>query len=238
MMGFVGSFHCAGMCGPIALAVPLNNKTWRNKISGSIVYNFGRTVTYTLMGLLFGLLGQGLKLGGFQQTVAVIMGAIMVLSVVFPALFKNKLNLPGFLNTIVGGIKNKLGLLFTIKSYGSLFLIGILNGLLPCGLVYMALASAVATTDVFLGGLFMLAFGLATMPMLLVINLIGNTAGSTLFRKMNKLIPYVVVVVGILFILRGLDLKIPFLSPPADKLELHEKQVTDTTKTPKKACCH
>ena len=90
VLGFMGSFHCAGMCGPIAIALPLQGNTIAGKILGGTLYNLGRTITYGILGALFGLLGQGVAMIGFQQKVSVIMGAIMILSVLFPALFKNQ----------------------------------------------------------------------------------------------------------------------------------------------------
>jgi sulfite exporter TauE/SafE len=108
-----------------------------------------------------------------------------------------------------------------------LFLIGLLNGLLPCGLVYMALAGALATADLFLSVVFMIMFGLGTIPMLFAVSILGNIATSKLKRIINKLIPVVVVIIGIIFILRGLSLGIPYISPSNDKLELNQNQ--DTT---------
>ena len=223
MMGLLGSFHCAGMCGPIAVAIPLNNRTIFSRITGSLLYNLGRTLTYVVMGLIFGLLGQGLKLGGFQQWVSVIMGVIMVTSVIFPSLYKNRFDFEKTAFSFVGKIKIGLGLLFRKKTYGSLFAIGLLNGLLPCGLVYMAIAGAIATTNAYSGALFMMLFGLGTIPMLFAFNMLGNALSGALKQRMNKVIPYMIVVVGLLFILRGLNLGIPYLSPPSSKLDVHQK---------------
>lgn len=223
MMGLIGSFHCAGMCGPIAIAIPLNNNSIFSKVAGSLLYNLGRTVTYMVMGLVFGFLGQGLKMGGFQQWVSVIMGTIMVTSVFFPSLYKSRFDFDKSAFSFVGKLKAKLGLLFSKKTYGSLFAIGLLNGLLPCGLVYMAIAGAIATTNAVSGTIFMMLFGLGTIPMLFAFNMLGNALSGTLKKRMNKVIPYMIVIVGVLFILRGLDLGIHLLSPPASKLEVKQQ---------------
>ena len=71
VLGLMGSFHCAGMCGPIAIALPLQGNTTGQKIFGGTLYNVGRTVTYGLMGAIFGLLGQGIVMIGFQQKISV-----------------------------------------------------------------------------------------------------------------------------------------------------------------------
>ena len=109
--------------------------------------------------------------------------------------------------------------MFSIRSYTSLFFIGMLNGLLPCGLVYMAIAGAIGCGEVLTGTLYMILFGLGTIPMLLGITLAGNMMSFTIRKRINKLIPILVVIVGILFILRGLSLGIPYLSPPREKIE-------------------
>jgi sulfite exporter TauE/SafE len=222
-LGLIGSFHCAGMCGPIALAIPLNNNSWYSKLTGSLIYNIGRAVTYALMGFVFGMLGKGLVLAGFQKWVSIIMGIVMLLSVLFPSLYKNRFDFNGKAFSFVGNLKVKLGSLLRKRSYGSLFLIGLLNGLLPCGLVYMALAGAIASSDAFTGAFFMFVFGLGTLPMLLFISILGNTLSAKFRTKMTKIIPGVVFFIGVLFILRGLGLGIPFVSPPEKKLHVPDK---------------
>lgn len=219
VLGLMGSFHCAGMCGPIAIALPLHGNTIPQKIFGGTLYNFGRTITYGLMGLVFGFLGQGLQLIGFQQKVSVIMGAIMIISVFFPALFRNQYSLEKSMFSFIGKLKRNMGRMFAIRSFSSLFFIGLLNGLLPCGLVYMAIAGAIGTGSVPGGGLYMVLFGLGTIPMMLAISLAGNVLSLSVRKRVNKLIPILVVVVGILFVLRGLSLGIPYLSPPRQKIE-------------------
>lgn len=219
VLGLMGSFHCAGMCGPIAIALPLHGNTVPQKIFGGALYNIGRTITYGVMGAIFGLLGQGVELIGFQQKISVIMGALMIISVLFPALFKNQYSMDKSWFSFVGKLKKSIGKMFSIRSFSSLFLIGLLNGLLPCGLVYIAIAGAIGTGEVVLGSLYMILFGLGTIPMMLSISLAGNVLSLAIRNKINKLIPVLVVVVGVFFILRGLSLGIPYLSPPKQKIE-------------------
>ncbi len=212
MLGLAGSFHCLGMCGPIVVALPLHGNTLPQKIYGGVLYNLGRTVTYTVMGAIFGLVGQGLQLVGFQQVVSVIMGLLMVISVLFPALFRNQYDLTRSSFRIVGRLKTTISQMFSVRSFQSLFIIGLLNGLLPCGLVYIA--------------------RLGTLPLLLALGVAGNVVSTAVRHKINKLIPILVVIVGILFILRGLNLGIPYLSPTRDKIEkkfeksLEEKELS------------
>lgn len=222
-LGLAGSFHCIGMCGPIALALPLNNANWFTRIFGSLLYNVGRAITYALMGAVFGILGEGLQLGGFQSWISIIMGSVMVLAVVFPALFRGSGKLDRYLYGYNVRLKKRFGILFNQRSFSSLFVIGLLNGLLPCGLVYMALAGAIATGGVTSGALFMFIFGLGTLPMLLLLSLAGNVVTGSFKSKINKVIPYVIFVIGVLFILRGLNLGIPYVSPPEERLHPNDK---------------
>lgn len=219
VLGLMGSFHCAGMCGPIAIALPLHGNSIPQKILGGTLYNLGRTLTYGIMGAIFGLLGQGVQMIGFQQKVSVIMGAIMIISVLFPSLFRHQYSMDKSWFSFVGKLKKAIGKMFSVRSFSSLFFIGLLNGLLPCGLVYMAIAGAIGTGEVLLGSLYMIMFGLGTIPMLLSISIAGNILNAAVRRKINRLIPVLVVIVGIFFILRGLSLGIPYLSPPKEKIE-------------------
>lgn len=223
-LGLMGSFHCIGMCGPIALALPLNNESWFNRFSGAFLYNIGRTITYGVLGVLFGLIGAGLSFAGFQKWVSITMGILMIASVLFPGISRN-LNTETSSFSFMRKLRFQIGRLFQKRSNSSLFLIGLLNGLLPCGLVYMALAGALATADLFLSVVFMIMFGLGTIPMLFAVSILGNIATSRLRKIINKLIPVVVIIIGIIFILRGLSLGIPYISPSNDKLELNQ----DTT---------
>lgn len=224
-IGLVGSLHCIGMCGPIAVALPLGNKGWGHRTIGGLTYNTGRIITYAVLGAVFGLLGKGIEMAGLQRWASILIGVAMVLSVLFPVLFKGKAKLEQFLFGYAGRMIGKFRKLFTINSLPSLFLIGLLNGLLPCGLVYVAIAGALNTNDVLNGILFMIVFGLGTLPVMLAIPLLGNLIGQGFRKKYNHVLSTIVVIIGVLFILRGLSLGIPYLSPPQKMLKPHEKMM-------------
>ena len=230
-IGLIGSLHCIGMCGPIAVALPLGRRSFFDRAIGGLTYNLGRTITYGFMGFIFGLLGKGLEMAGFQQWASILLGVVMILSVFFPFLFKDQFGNAGFGNGISGKIVSRLRVLFGNHSKRNLLVIGLLNGLLPCGLVYVAIAGAINTNDVLAGILFMVAFGLGTIPLLLAVSLLGNMVGAKLKNKLNKIIPVFIVILGIIFILRGMSLGIPYISPKSQKLTpVKEVQV-------KGACC-
>lgn len=218
LVGLVGSAHCAGMCGPIALALPLRSDSWTRRIAGGLLYNTGRISTYILLGAIFGLLGKGLQMAGFQLWASVIVGSLMIAFVVIPLLFKQ---LPsagnvfeGYSVRLMGGFRK----LFRNSSYPSLFGIGLLNGILPCGLVYVAVAGALNTGEVYQGMLYMALFGAGTIPVMFAVSMAGTMISLNLRVFINRLSPYVIVVLGVLIILRGLSLGIPYISPKAEAL--------------------
>ncbi|MDO9512606.1 MAG: sulfite exporter TauE/SafE family protein [Bacteroidales bacterium] len=229
MMGLIGSFHCAGMCGPIAIALPYGKKV----IIRGLLYNIGRTFTYVLLGVIFGILGKGLDLGGFQQYTSIIAGVLMILIAIIPLLAGKQYSverLGGKISLLFGKIYSRL--VTNVKSISFLW-IGLLNGLLPCGLVYAALAGAISSADAAGGALFMLVFGLGTIPMMLLLGMVSGVISSRLRNRMNKIIPIFVVIIGMLFIIRGLGLGIPYLSPVTEKLHINAK----TGDIHKPACC-
>ncbi|HLP20289.1 MAG TPA: sulfite exporter TauE/SafE family protein, partial [Chitinophagales bacterium] len=165
-IGFVGSLHCIGMCGPIALALPVYGQGVFNRIAGPLLYNTGRIITYGFLGMLFGLLGKGFVIGGYQQLLSIILGILILASMLLPASIKSRLGMTKIIAPFIAKIKSLLGRFLKQRTAGSFLIIGLLNGLLPCGLVYLAIAGAIATGDVINSGAFMMAFGIGTIPAL------------------------------------------------------------------------
>lgn len=217
-IGLIGSFHCIGMCGPIVVALPLKKRNLGSKITGAILYNSGRVVTYSALGVLFGLLGRGIHLAGFQQWTSIVLGIAMIISVIFPFFFREKITIGSLFSGLAARLIIRLRKLFTDRSYFSLLMIGLLNGLLPCGLVYVAIAGAINSGNVGSGALFMMLFGIGTIPLLLVATLASDAIGQRIRSKMQKVVPYFVFTLGVLFILRGMSLGIPYISPTSEKL--------------------
>ena len=214
-MGLLGSFHCVGMCGPLALSLPLNNDSFWSKFSGGLLYNAGRIVTYSLFGLVFGIIGKSVALFGFQQWLSIILGVLIIFFVILPKRVTS-FNNNNFVLNYFEKIRSSFGKLFLKKNYSSLFSIGLLNGLLPCGLVYMAAAGAVATGDIVNSIFFMAFFGLGTLPMMWSIAFFGNYVSIGLRQKIRKAYPYMMTLIACLLILRGMGLGIPYVSPKAD----------------------
>jgi uncharacterized protein len=212
-MGLLGSFHCVGMCGPIAIALPLSNGSLIYKSTGRLIYNIGRIITYSTIGFAFGLAGKGLEMAGLQQIISIVLGSIILISVIFGYSILHRLDPASFIYKSIGKLKQSLSKLIHKKSFSSLFSLGLLNGLLPCGLVYMAVTAALATGDAFKGASFMFSFGLGTMPLMFAISMIGNILSLSTIHKVRKFIPVMTVLLGALLIIRGLNIGIPMMSP-------------------------
>jgi sulfite exporter TauE/SafE len=206
------------MCGPIAFVLPVNKNDKLQTAFGTALYHFGRILSYSMIGLLFGLLGKGLYLAGFQQRLSILIGAIMILIVLIPTKYLNKFHLTRPLYQIIGKVKSKLGLYLKKSSLKALFSIGFFNGFLPCGLVYMALLGAISTGDLFEGASYMAVFGLGTIPLMTGAVYLGNFLKVSVRNKIQKAIPIFVIIIGLLFILRGLGLGIPYISPADTQL--------------------
>jgi len=209
VLGLVGSLHCAGMCGPLALALPVTGAAAPSFLLGRLAYNLGRIVTYCALGLVFGLAGKSLLLAGLQRWVSIGLGVLLLVGL----FASHRLALSRPVEALVGGLKRGMSGLLRRRSLASLGLLGLLNGLLPCGLVYAAGAGAMATNGVLAGICYMAAFGAGTLPMMLGISLSGRLVPPPFRLRLARAIPASVFLLGTLLILRGLSLGIPYVSP-------------------------
>jgi uncharacterized protein len=208
-LGLIGSLHCAGMCGPLALALPRTGDRAVSFVTARAAYNFGRIVTYCGLGVVFGVVGKSLSLAGFQRWLSIALG-ITLLAGLFAS---RKLGLSRPVTILVGKLKSVMAIVLGQRSMRSMALLGLLNGLLPCGLVYAACVGAASMGTVLAGAAYMAIFGLGTIPLMLTISLSGKLLPTKLRLKLGKAIPASVVLLATLLILRGLSLGIPYLSP-------------------------
>lgn len=213
IFGLISSFHCIGMCGPIAMMLPVDRNNQAKKVTQIITYHLGRLFAYSTIGFIFGMLGKGFLLAGMQQKMSIFIGIAMILIILIPEKVVANYNFSKPIFKVISKIKTTLGSQFKNKSYKSLFTIGLLNGFLPCGMVYVALFGAIAMQSPVLGILYMVLFGLGTVPLMSSIVYLNSFLTITIRNKIQKAIPYVAVFLGVVFILRGLGLGIPYISP-------------------------
>jgi sulfite exporter TauE/SafE len=213
VLGLLGSFHCVGMCGPIAFMLPVDRTNQAKKITQISIYHIGRLLSYSIIGLIFGLVGKGLYIFGLQQQLSIVIGAVMIIVVLIPYQTFNKYNFSKPLFKIISRVKTALGKELQKKTPDTFLTIGFLNGFLPCGLVYMAVFASMATAGATEGALYMLLFGVGTIPLMTTAIYFSQFLKGSIRQKIQKAIPIFVVFIGALFILRGLGLGIPYISP-------------------------
>lgn len=203
-IGFFGSFHCIGMCGPIAMALPNQSNTLAGKIAGRSLYNLGRIITYSAMGLIFGVIGHSISLAGLQRPLSVLLGVLIIAAVLLPKVFYQRLrSFTGF-ERLLTRLNNRLRQAMQSHSKITLLSIGLLNGLLPCGFVYAGLAGAITTGTVTGSTLYMALFGMGTFPAMFMMSMAPDLISLETRRRINRLMPYLAIALGILLIIRGL----------------------------------
>jgi sulfite exporter TauE/SafE len=222
MIGVLGSFHCIGMCGPIALSLRVPAGSGSRALA-ILLYNLGRITTYALFGLVFGMIGRQVFIGGYQRTLSIAMG-VFVLSFLFLFRYINRGVI--YENKFTKYVKTGLQRLFrSEQKFYTFFLVGLLNGFLPCGLVYVAIGSAIATGSMLHSTLMMIAFGAGTLPVMYAIPAMGKYISVESRNQVHKAVPVFIAIMGILLILRGMNLGIPYVSPQLNTSGVH-------------SCCH
>lgn len=258
LLGMISSLHCVGMCGPLALSLPVRQPSRPERSGqsghsgqwlGILTYHGGRIGTYALLGLFFGLAGRRIYIAGFQQAFSISLGTVMLLLVIskwlssrsfssrsLPSRSSRIPSLPRFpflsrlpsLARLEGSLTRPLRQwivrLWQSPSKSGVLLLGIANGLLPCGMVYLAIAAALSFPEVKEGVLFMALFGAGTLPALLVLHYSGHLISLGFRRQIQKTIPFFIAGMAVLLILRGCNLGIPYISPT---LPTHPGQAID-----------
>jgi sulfite exporter TauE/SafE len=220
-LGFASGFHCIGMCGPIALSMGLTKNQKANFYIQNLTYQFGRILTYSFLGAVLGIIGQSFELAGFQKYLTVLVGILLIIMAIFSFGGKDFAAKIPFVSRGLLKVKMKLGKILQRPDYKSRFATGILNGLLPCGMVYMALTASLAAGGIWQSSLFMFLFGLGTFPFMFAVVYLGNFITTTFRVRILKVIPVMMIILGGLFVLRGLELGIPYVSPHSEALHVN-----------------
>lgn len=213
VMGLVGSLHCLGMCGPIALALPMGSRSAAGRLYGGVLYNLGRVLTYTWLGLVLGLAGDFLITPAVQSSVSITFGTAILLYLLLPKSMKQAVATSSPAKGFFLHLRRQLGKLLSAQTNSSFFGVGMLNGLLPCGMIYLALTSSFLAGNSWKGGLFMAAFGAGTFPAMLAAVYFGSLLNQQVRLHLRKAVPVFLACMAALLVLRGLNLGIPYLSP-------------------------
>lgn len=213
ILGLASSLHCVGMCGPIALALPLNRSSRLTQVFGLLIYNFGRIMSYGALGFLFGSLGRGIHIFTQQQYLSILAGLFMLLLAFLPRSLDFFSSRYHWFVRFQNRWKQLSARFFKRSSPAALLNIGLLNGFLPCGMVYAALAGALASSGTFSGVVFMLFFGLGTLPLMFSVAFAGKLFSLQSRLRFQKMIPLFLAFVGLMLIVRGLGLNLGHFSP-------------------------
>jgi sulfite exporter TauE/SafE len=211
-LGTIGSLHCVGMCGPLAMALPVQHFSKQKKMAAIILYQIGRVFTYSTLGLVIGLAGRRIYLAGFQQWFSITAGAIVVMLVAQYRIIK-KSSRPVFFSGFYNRVQKSISYFLRSNKMQNYFFLGTTNGLLPCGMVYVAIAGALTSTTVSGSTLFMASFGAGTLPAMMAVSYFGQFIKLSIRNQFKKALPLFAGIIGLILILRGLNLGIPFISP-------------------------
>lgn len=224
-LGGISSMHCVGMCGPLVLSLPLHGLDAAGRWKAIALYHGGRIGIYSFGGLLFGLLGHRIYLAGWQQGLSILLGVAILAQLLFRR-YGRQGWMPARMGSCYAHLQRWMGRLWVSPSTGRFLLMGLANGLLPCGMVYLAIAAALTTGSAGMAMGFLFFFGLGTLPLLLGLQTTGRLIGAPARQKMRRLLPFITAFIALLLILRGLGLGIPFVSPvmaaqPSQVIDCH-----------------
>lgn len=227
MLGMLSSMHCVGMCGPLAMALPVHQLSDFRRFLALFLYQCGRIITYASLGLLFGFAGKHIYVAGFQQWFSISMGVLVMALLILFYYYKRNIQ-PRLLQSFYKRIQHLIiRLLQAPKNMFTFLLLGLANGLLPCGMVYVAVAGALTSSSVDGSVIFMIMFGLGTLPAMMGISYLGTSLKPGLRKGLRKIVPYGIALMAVVLILRGMNLGIPFISPvmqsaPGAAVECHK----------------
>ncbi|MEN9998436.1 MAG: hypothetical protein RI922_1426 [Bacteroidota bacterium] len=232
VLGLASSLHCVGMCGPIAMAIPVNRTNSLTILAGVFQYNIGRILTYAWLGFIIGSVGITIETFGFLQWVSILAGVFMIVYA-WRKWLAIHLSFGGPKFGLQGFVSRNLGKVIASEIPFKLSLLGMLNGLLPCGMVYIGLTNALVAGSPLKSVYAMVAFGVGTFATMIAVGFAANKISMQLRSKLSKIVPYMLTLVGILIILRGLNLDIPYISPKMEEVHLNNQKVDVVMK-----CCY
>ena len=201
LLGLMGSWHCIAMCGPIALMVPKGKSS--NKYLPLGLYHLGKIIAYALVGLGMGSLTMFFTSFDFQAVILILAGIVMILIAIFPIVLNRIENKGSKFFAPVNKLKIQMRSALNKERSEYAFYVGFLNGFIPCGMVYLAGIGAMAQTNIFNGILFMVFFGLGTLPFMSVFILISQRIKSTFVKNSRRLRTVGLLLIGLFMLYRG-----------------------------------
>jgi uncharacterized protein len=211
LLGFAGSVHCIGMCGPLMMMLH-GNPERKTSIRWMMIHHSGRIISYLLIAMLFYGLGKYSGLFKLQQGASILGGVLLILGWI-PSTQKT-------IHRWTAPFRNKLSLNHISSPLWKNFIWGLFNGTLPCGWVYSAIGASLITGNILHSAVFMIAFGMASTPSLIIIAISGKKISQRLNSQHLKWARWSMIILGFLFLLRGSNLGIPYLSPKLERQKM------------------
>lgn len=217
LIGLLGSMHCIGMCGGFVAMYSLKKPMTQPSLPYHVLYNLGRIATYSFLGGVLGYLGSFAAYAGEHRGIP---GAVLLIAGIFMALMG--LNIAGVLGrkglfeesgiTGTSVFRSALHRILALDSVWGAFLLGLLLGFLPCGLLYPILMSAAASGGFASGMIIMAVFGLSTLPALTGLGFLVTRLQPHIKRTLYRVAAVFIILLGLRMFLRGLSYNglIPF----------------------------
>ncbi len=204
LLGVASSVHCAGMCGPLLLAVNRFAGSRRDAGLRMLVYHGARVLTYTTLGVVVGYTGEGLTAAGLGRVIAITSGTLLIAAAAGMAVSRWMSPLSAAWSSITLRAGIAAARLTQRRPLAGYIILGLANALLPCGLLYAAIAASAALGAVSRSVVFMTGFGLGTIPLLMAVTISALSVPASLRRRLRFAGPVVMAVAGSVLIARAI----------------------------------
>lgn len=216
----MGSIHCIGMCGPLVMTFAVDHKaTQLGNFIRNVVYHSGRITSYALLGLLFGSIGSFFQIVDFQKVISISLGVMMIIAFLFSIDVESHLQKIPLIKTVTKKVNIIIYSVISGPKRVSPYLLGMLNGILPCGLVYLALGGALASNNLKSAMAFMIFFGLGNAPILIALATGIKMFSFTKKLSVKRVFSFAMLFLGIIMIFRGMNVDLPFTLNLMDALQ-------------------
>jgi len=211
LIGLAGSVHCVGMCGPLALAIPGASKDKGfTFFLRTIAYQISRISGYGVLGLIVGFFSQGMQITGIQPYFSLLSGIILLFLGFFGIIPEvNAFSKYPIIQHFQVKINRIIGTVMTNEHFSTPFVLGFLNAMLPCGMIYIAMGTGLSSGNMSEAALYLISFGLGTLPLMFMMSLSGQFLSLQMRRSWQKTIPIIFMISGIILIYKGMNIDLP-----------------------------
>jgi uncharacterized protein len=201
VLGLAGSLHCAGMCGPLLLVI--HGRMAGSRVPRLGLYHASRILMYALLGIPAGYASRVLSFGVTGRTIAAIAGTLLIMAALGSAAGLYGHSIANAWSSAAVRLGGRAAMMARHHPWRSQVLLGAVNGVLPCGLVYAAVAGAAAAGTIRSAVVFMIGFGAGTLPLLGAITLSAVAVPAAARRRLRFVAPVLMALAGVLLVVRA-----------------------------------